>query len=71
MNTWNGEGPKHRPIYDAENNPEPDVSAFVEQETRDTYNFLWRGIKLTLIFAGSIALAAALTITIWKAATHG
>ena len=74
MNAWDGNGPKHRPVYDAENTHQPDdtnVAAFVEDETHSLYDLLWGGIKAALILAGGIALAAALTITIWKAISHG
>jgi hypothetical protein len=50
------------PVLDDEN----DVSAFVRDETESTYRFLWNGIKATLILVGSVVLAGAIAITIWK-----
>lgn len=62
MNTHLCGGVVNGPKRDDEN-----VSAFAREETVSTYRFLWNGIKAALILLGSVALFAAIAITIWKA----
>lgn len=45
---------------------ENDVSAFVREETESTYRFLWNGIKAALILVGTVVLAGAIAITVWR-----